>query len=61
MSDQAVQAVRANPGKRVMVIGSYKNRAMLEHVLHQAAPRRAISASKWFEQMSPASTADKSR
>lgn len=61
MSDQAVQAVRTNPSKRIMVIGSYKNRAMLERAIGEAAPRRAVVASHWFEQMGPAATADKPR
>lgn len=54
MSDQALRVVRANPGKRVMVIGSYKNRAMLERVVREAVPQRAISASRWFERAIPA-------
>lgn len=49
MSDRALQAVRANPGKRVMIIGSYKNRAMLDRVMRDAAPQRVISASDWFK------------
>lgn len=49
MSDQALQAVRANPGKRVMVIGSYKNRAMLERAVREAAPQRVLNASDWFQ------------
>lgn len=53
MSDQMLHAVRAHPGKRVMVIGSYKNRAMLERVLGEAAPKRAIGASNWFARMDP--------
>jgi len=54
MSDRALQVVRANPDKRVMVIGSYKNRHMLERVVRDAAPQRAISASNWFAKMKPA-------
>lgn len=49
MSDQALQAVRANPGKRVMVIGSYKNRALLEHAVRKAAPQRVLNTSDWFK------------
>lgn len=54
MSDRALAAVRANPGKRVMVIGSYKNRAKLERAVREAAPERAISAALWFERMGAA-------
>ena len=54
MSDQVRQAVRSNPGKRVLVIGSYKNRAMLEAVVREAAPERAIGAASWFERPGPA-------
>ncbi|MDP3784103.1 MAG: hypothetical protein Q8Q79_14445, partial [Sphingopyxis sp.] len=49
MSARMVEAVRANPGKRVMVIGSYKNRAMLQQAAQAAAPQRVINASQWFE------------
>jgi hypothetical protein len=59
MSEQALQAVRANPGKRVMVIASYKNRAMLERVIRDAAPQRAIAASAWFDKTNPQATSGK--
>lgn len=58
MSDQALRALRANPDKRVMVIGSYKNRAMLEHIMREAAPQRAIRASDWLAQRNLAPTPD---
>lgn len=48
MSGQALQAVRANPCKRVMIIGSYKNRATLERAVRHAAPQRTLNASDWF-------------
>lgn len=48
MTSQVLEAVRANPGKRVMVIGSYRNRAMLERAVQDAAPLRAVGASSWF-------------
>lgn len=57
MSDRVLDAVRAHPGKRVMVIGSHRNRALLERVVREAAPQRAIIASDWFEQREPASAA----
>lgn len=54
MSEQVLQAMRAHPGKRVMVIASHKNRAMLERTVREAAPQRAIGAQGWFEQAGPA-------
>ena len=48
MTDRALEAIRAHPGKRVMVIGSYKNRALLETALRKAAPDRVIDAAQWF-------------
>lgn len=61
MSDQMLRAVRANPRKKIMVIGSYKNRAMLERVVHDAAPQRAMSALDWFAQARSSTVADKPR
>ncbi|MBW8297475.1 MAG: hypothetical protein K0M74_17105 [Sphingopyxis sp.] len=56
MSVRMVEAVRANPGKRVMVIGSYKNRAMLQQAAQAVAPQRVINASQWFEKTNSAIT-----
>ena len=56
MSARMLDVVRANPGKRVMVIGSYKNRAMLQNAAQAAAPQRVINASQWFEKTNPAIT-----
>lgn len=50
MAAQVVRAVRGNPGKRVLVIGSYKNRAVLERAVRVAAPQRALAAKAWFDQ-----------
>ncbi len=57
MADQVLQSMRANPKKRIMVIGSYKNRALLEQAVREAVPQRIINASEWFE----ATEADVSR
>lgn len=54
MSGQVLHAMRSHPGGRVMVIGSHKNRAMLERAVREAAPQRAINAQNWFERMAPA-------
>jgi hypothetical protein len=51
MSDKVLQTVRANPGKRIMVIGSYKNREMLNRAVREVAPTRVIVASEWFEHL----------
>ncbi|MBL0915169.1 MAG: hypothetical protein IBJ13_06555 [Sphingopyxis sp.] len=53
MSDRIVDAIKAHPGKRIMVIGSYKNRALLEQAARRAAPERAVSAMSWFQQPGP--------
>ncbi|HEV2597371.1 hypothetical protein [Sphingopyxis sp.] len=50
MTGRALAAIRAHPGKRVMVIGSYKNRALLEAAVRKAAPQRLVGASAWFGQ-----------
>jgi len=47
MSSRVRQAVRDNPGKRVMVIGSYRNRAMLDRVARRLAPQRVVDAETW--------------
>jgi len=49
MAVQTTAAVRAHPGKRVMVIGSYTNRAMLERAVQEASPGRTLDAARWFE------------
>ncbi len=56
MADMVRQAVRAHPGKRVLVIGSYRNRAMLEAAARDTAPRRVLDASDWIERLNPAKT-----
>lgn len=51
MAEVAVQTVRANPNKRVLVLGSYKNRALLEDAIKRKAPRRIIDAEAWFSKL----------
>jgi len=48
MAKQAVATVQAHPGKRVMIVGSYKNHALLEKCIGKAAPQRLIPAATWF-------------
>lgn len=57
MAAQILRAVRANPGKRVMVIASYKNRAVLDRAVRGAEPRRTIGAARWFETLDAAAPA----
>lgn len=54
MAAQALVAIRDHPGKRVMVIGSYRNRALLEGAVRDAVPTRALSAAAWFASIPPA-------
>lgn len=49
MASQAAQTVLANPGKRVMVLASYRNRAMLEKAMRDVAPQRVIEAATWLD------------
>lgn len=49
MSQRALEAVRSNPGKRVMVIASYRNRALLERAVRDTPGHRVIEATSWFE------------
>jgi hypothetical protein len=52
MASEAVRVVLANPGKRVMVLASYRNRAMLENAVRSAAPQRVIPAATWLDGLS---------
>lgn len=49
MSDRVRQILRDHPAKRILVLGSYKNRELLEQTVREAAPQRIIVASDWFE------------
>lgn len=48
MAARAVAAVRDNPGKRVLVLGSYRNRATLEAALRAVAAERVVAAASWL-------------
>jgi hypothetical protein len=52
MANVVQEAVRAHPGKRVMVIGSYKNRIMLQRAVHAVAAQRATDSMKWLDRVS---------
>lgn len=48
MVGEARAAVLAHPGKRVLVLGSYRNRAILEAGLRSAAPDRIVDVEAWL-------------
>ncbi|MGQ3048367.1 MAG: hypothetical protein ACT6Q8_04270 [Niveispirillum sp.] len=48
MGGQVIRTVRSHPGKRVMVIASYKNRAVLERMVRQAVKGRVVDTAPWF-------------
>lgn len=48
MAARAIDVVRSNPGKRIMIIGSYKNHRLLETAVRAAAPGRIRPALAWF-------------
>lgn len=47
MASQVRKAVRDHPGKRIMVVGSYGNRAMLERVAREQSSQRIVDAEAW--------------
>lgn len=51
MVGEARAVVLAHPGKRVLVLGSYRNRAILEAGLRQAAPDRMVDAEAWLRRL----------
>lgn len=57
MADRVRQTVAANPNKRVLVLGSYKNRAMLEEAVRHTAAGRLIDAQQWLDTLPAASPA----
>ncbi|QQP98429.1 hypothetical protein [Lysobacter enzymogenes] len=57
MASQVRKAVRDHPGQRVMVVGSYRNRAMLERVAREEAPQRVVDAGAWVGKVAAAAAA----
>jgi hypothetical protein len=51
MAQVVTRTVRARPGKRVLVIGSYRNRAALEHAVRGIAAARLVSSAAWLASM----------
>jgi hypothetical protein len=50
MAYQARETVLANPGRRVLILGSYRNREALDTAVREAAPLRVVSAEAWLEE-----------
>lgn len=48
MVAEAQAAVLAHPGKRILVLGSYRNRAILEAGLRSAAAHRIVNIEAWL-------------
>jgi hypothetical protein len=48
MAQVVIRTVGTRPGKRVLVIGSYRNRVQLENAVRKAAPARMIPAAEWL-------------
>jgi hypothetical protein len=48
MAQVVTRTVRSRPGKRVLVIGSYRNRGELENAVRGIAAGRLVSSSAWL-------------
>ncbi len=48
MAQVAIRTVATRPGKRVLVIGSYRNRVLLEDAVRKTAPARMMPATEWL-------------
>lgn len=51
MIDRAREAIAAHPGKRVLVLGSYRNRHLFEEALRKEAPERMVEMEAWLKGM----------
>jgi hypothetical protein len=49
MIDQALQAVRAHPDQRVLVLVSHRNRHRFEAALRDAQPQRVVDMQSWLQ------------
>lgn len=49
MIDRAREAVAAHPGKRVLVLGSYRNRHLFQEALSKQAPERMVDMEEWLK------------
>jgi hypothetical protein len=48
MAQRAIEAVRANPGKRVLVLGSYRNQQMFVTRLKELADTEVVDMATWL-------------
>lgn len=48
MVQQALAAARAHPGKRILVLASYKNRHLFEDAFKAAFPKRLVNMETWL-------------
>ncbi len=53
MAEAAAKAVADNPGKRVMVLGSYRNRHRLQAAIRAKAADRLVDTSEWIRARAP--------
>ena len=54
MGDAAAKAVTDFPGKRILVLGSYRNRHRLQAAIRSAAPGRLVDTADWIRSRTPA-------
>jgi hypothetical protein len=48
MASRVVETVRDNPGKRIVVLGSFRNRALLTEAVIRAAPERVVDVEAYL-------------
>jgi hypothetical protein len=48
MAARAAEAITANPGKRIVVLGSFRNRGMLSESIRQAAANRIVNMEEYL-------------
>lgn len=53
MVTEAREAILAHPGKRILVLASYRNRATLEAAIKAAAPERVVDVEAWLRGLPP--------
>jgi hypothetical protein len=48
MIDRARESIAAHPGKRVLILSSYRNRHLFEDALRRQAPERVVDMEEWL-------------
>jgi hypothetical protein len=62
MAQVVTRTVQSRPGKRVLVIGSYRNRTRLETAVRKVAAARILPSAEWLASVeTPPGPADKAR